>query len=487
VTTVSRKTLRTMLNIASSSAIAFSATQALAQEDVAGSDEEGIREIVVTAQKRAESIQDALLANTVLDSLALDQAGIKDAQGLNGVVPNVVVRLFNNSLVVATRGISNENTTNLGDASLALHLNGVYLGRPNVTYAPTDALNLSGGLCYSEDQKRRSLRTTNYPGQISLTQLPCIESFRAGTAGTKLGAPFAINAGPPVASNVIFSNGSNHQEWDSVDWKVGFDWQVAPESLLYASVSTGYRAGGFNNNNVAFNPEEILAYEVGLKNDLLGSRLRLNLAAIYDDYQDLQVTAPSNISGIPRVFTQNAASGTIWDFEIEATARPANWLTFDATFGYVNARSDDFSSRDLVCGLNGVVFVGSEPRPGCTPLNQNFKGNTLAHAPDVTVSFGVTATLFDDDKGHLFAKAATRLVGDSYLSESNRLIDRIDGYTNSQARLTSETAGGNFSFEAFVQNIEKNDVPASLSLTVSGATTAYNSPRTYEDKLGVKY
>lgn len=96
---------------------------------------ERILDVVVTAQKRKETVQVTPLAITALDARILDQSGIKDAQGLTAIVPNVAVRPFNNSIIIATRGISNENTSNLGDASLAFHVNGVYVGRPRAASA----------------------------------------------------------------------------------------------------------------------------------------------------------------------------------------------------------------------------------------------------------------------------------------------------------------------------------------------------------------
>ncbi len=75
------------------------------------------------------------------------------------------------------------------------------------------------------------------------------------------------------------------------DWRVGFDYQVLPEVLLYTSASTGYRPPAFNprpfqaDQFVAVSGESLLAYELGEKADLWDRKLRLNLAAFYSDYR----------------------------------------------------------------------------------------------------------------------------------------------------------------------------------------------------------
>lgn len=81
---------------------------------------------------------------------------------------------------------------------------------------------------------------------------------------------------------------------DRIDWKAGVDYQLTDEHLLYGTVSTGFRSAGFqgrpftpaqvNQTYLAYPQEEVLSYEVGLKGDFFDQRLRLNVAAFYDDY-----------------------------------------------------------------------------------------------------------------------------------------------------------------------------------------------------------
>ena len=87
-------------------------------------------EIVVTAQKRAESAQDVPIAITAFDSVELDRNQIENADDLANFVPNLQFGNFSSTATTAIRGIGHTNTTAGGDPGVALHLDGVYIGRP---------------------------------------------------------------------------------------------------------------------------------------------------------------------------------------------------------------------------------------------------------------------------------------------------------------------------------------------------------------------
>ena len=79
--------------------------------------------------------------------------------------------------------------------------------------------------------------------------------------------------------------------------KVGLTYQVTPDVFTYASISTGFDAGGFNNRAsslataLPYNEENVTLYEAGLKSDWFNHHLRANATLFYNDYQNLQETA----------------------------------------------------------------------------------------------------------------------------------------------------------------------------------------------------
>ena len=76
--------------------------------------------------------------------------------------------------------------------------------------------------------------------------------------------------------------------FDKLSSRVYLSYSLSDDANLYGSISEGFRSGGFNAVDVPpFDPETVLAYEVGLKSNLLDNRLRSNIALYYSDYKDI--------------------------------------------------------------------------------------------------------------------------------------------------------------------------------------------------------
>lgn len=101
-----------------------------AQDGSPPAQSEGIQDIVVTAQKRAENVQDIALAVTALDSTRLENTDFDSIGDLTRLAPGLQLSNFGPIAFVTLRGIGNENTTAGGDPGVALHYDGVYIGRP---------------------------------------------------------------------------------------------------------------------------------------------------------------------------------------------------------------------------------------------------------------------------------------------------------------------------------------------------------------------
>jgi iron complex outermembrane recepter protein len=108
------------------------ATPAMAQDLDEGSSG-GIGEIIVTAQKREQNLQEVPLAISVIGAQKLEQLQVNDARDLTGLAPNVTVvtgQSSNNAAVISMRGITSPASETFGlDTANALYLDGVYIAR----------------------------------------------------------------------------------------------------------------------------------------------------------------------------------------------------------------------------------------------------------------------------------------------------------------------------------------------------------------------
>ena len=88
-----------------------------------------LEEVIVTAQKRSESVQDIPLAVTALSSDMLDERGIVDIASMAASVPGMHFGQAGNNTRITVRGIGTEQTTVTGDPGIAFHIDGVYQAR----------------------------------------------------------------------------------------------------------------------------------------------------------------------------------------------------------------------------------------------------------------------------------------------------------------------------------------------------------------------
>ncbi len=144
------------------------------------------------------------------------------------------------------------------------------------------------------------------------------------------------------------------EEWSETTWRVVLDWKFSDDQLAYFSVATGFLAGGFSETCsqlitcISYDPELNTNYEIGYKADLLDGRLRLNLAAFYTEFEDLQrnqVFAFTNADGSPgqETITLNAGESHATGFEAEMTWLITESFSIRASLGLLDAEYDEFS------------------------------------------------------------------------------------------------------------------------------------------------
>ena len=148
----------------------------------------------------------------------------------------------------------------------------------------------------------------------------------------------------------------------NTSWLASVNYQFTGETMGYARVSTGYKAGGFSPRApflAEFQPEKATAYELGLKAEWFDRRLRTNLSLYQTDFKDLQVQQFQSGTGGSVGYTVNAAEATIKGFELEIAAVLAEGLTVNAAYGYTDPKYDRYLFRDpvtdVISDISGVA------------------------------------------------------------------------------------------------------------------------------------
>ncbi|MEL1252139.1 TonB-dependent receptor, partial [Aurantiacibacter gilvus] len=226
----------------------------------------------------------------------------------------------------------------------------------NLAWEIAPNLNLNAGIRYTEESKDQTYFRYNLDGTINGFLDPIGFYYGEGYDGLDtldvfpfpLGAFGVVLGDGDTTQNVFALTGRTASySGDQVDYRVALDYRFSEEFLAYASVATGFKGGGSNPRPfnafqlLPFGPETLTAYEVGFKSDLFDRRLRLNLSAFLNKYDDIQSTASPCPTGVPGTETPsacrvNSGSADIRGLELEMFAEPVDDLQISASLSYLD-------------------------------------------------------------------------------------------------------------------------------------------------------
>jgi outer membrane receptor protein involved in Fe transport len=155
--------------------------------------------------------------------------------------------------------------------------------------------------------------------------------------------------------------------------RVSASYKLAEDATAYATVSKGFRSGGFNGGTrSSFGPETLWNYEIGTKASLFDGKLFIDFAGYYANYKDRQVqTAVPLGNGVFVAETRNAGAASGFGLEGAISAKLGMGLQLDATAGWNNITSD-VSGAEI---LKGERFDFVAPFTASVSLNQRIDLN----------------------------------------------------------------------------------------------------------------
>jgi len=355
------------------------------------------------------------------------------------------------------------------------------------TWSLTDTFRLTGGLRYTQDNKKQDTYAESRP----------FVGF--------------VPPGPPDFIPIIITIptiAESDVDFEETTWKAGIEWDLGLDSLLYASVATGFKSGilySATGRNYS-EPEDLTAYTIGSKNRFLDDTLQLNLELFYWDYEDQQIshlgpvqiaTTPGGPIYGPVFLTENAGQATIQGLELELL-----WQVFEnglvsANFQYLDTEYDELDYQAYSpSGVPPAVGCAVTPSTltGATPMARIFdvdcSGRPVVNAPETALNIGYEHTFELGGAGRLIFGVDSRIESSRYLSIEFLPLGKQDSYTMSNARLTWETQSGGFAVTGFVNNIEDEWVFSNSLQSPVKTGTIYNQirpPRTYGVRATVRF
>jgi iron complex outermembrane receptor protein len=259
------------------------------------------------------------------------------------------------------------------------------------------------------------------------------------------------------------------------------NWQITPDTMVYASVASGYKAGGVNLqlaipaigfafNPPPFQPETNVVEELGVKTTVLDNHLRIN-ADVYDSqYKNYQIQ--QFLGGLP--YTQGPGKAKIYGAEAEV-AGVFDALRFDLGASYMHATvGQDFS---YVQSFGPPLTVTS--------------GTQMPYAPESMFNAGIQYS-FKTGNGSLTPRLQYQYVAPQYIIITHDILPQPDtqlqSHSTADFRLTY-AAPEHWAVQAYVTNLTNKVYVAAISLPPqpSANDLLYGAPRQYGARLSYTF
>ena len=274
-----------------------------------------------------------------------------------------------------------------------------------------------------------------------------------------------------------------------VTWKGSAEFDLSPHNLLYATVESGYRAGGLQmtESKTSYKPEFITAYTIGSKNRFLDNHVQLNLEGFIWKYRDQQITYFTvDTSGTLINSNENAGRATIKGFDVDLLIKPTGRTTLNAKVQYLDSRYDDLHLYTAAPRDNfncAYTFTGGTA--GGAPVKDfNCSGNPLLFSPKWTVNLGAEQKVPLGERLELVANVDTAWRDRQWGGFEYLAFENIPAYWMTDAALTLRDPSGGWSLTAYVRNIEdkRRDLAPQAS-PLGMAVGHFSAPRTYGLRL----
>ncbi len=314
---------------------------------------------------------------------------------------------------------------------------------------------------------------------------------------------FYVNATYAIADNIRVigglrtnedtkNSGSKKASWDDNLWKFALEHDLGDDggTMVYASASTGFRAGGFNGGAVIdyiqdsqgrdvslYDPEEVKAYEVGIKTTLDEGRMTLNVAAFVNEYTSMHAQSFILIPGETAVseYTENGGEVDASGLEIEMQWAPTDQWYISANIAYLDAEFGTYN----VAALSALGDLGG--RQDDTVLS--LKGYEPANSPEFSFGGQISYDFNLGNLGTLTPMLQTTYTSEYYTYDINVKGTDQESHTKSDLRLIWTNAEDNFKIEGYILNLEDEPVMNRSVISQSGDVARvqvnWNRPRTW--------
>ncbi len=346
----------------------------------------------------------------------------------------------------------------------------------NVDWELASAIKLTLGMRYTEDRQRYNGCSGDFNGNM----LPNVNVVNRALYFQTYGviAP-EITQGQCNTFNPAtgtFGEVRSVLSENNLAWRLALDWSPNDDTLVYASVSRGYKSGttpinaaNIARQNAPVTQEKLTAYELGVKATLADQAVQANLSGFYYDYRDKQIStyfADPIYTALSRL--DNVPDSEAYGVEGELTVRPATGISISANALWLKTRINSYDGTNAAGmpeNFDGAEFIYSP----------KFQGSlTLAYDTPVSETLDLTGA-----------------VSARYQTKSNSIFEdleiyKIDDYAVVNASLGVRSAQG-WSVSFWAKNLFDKYYWSAVASNANVVVRFPNPPRTYGLTVGFDF
>ncbi|MFW8590070.1 TonB-dependent receptor [Glaciecola sp. 2405UD65-10] len=366
---------------------------------------------------------------------------------------------------IGVPGLSREVTGCNNSQSTALYTQG--------SFDVSDKLSLTLGARFTDEKKTAMVNNGLYFDNVypSSGWVPGYVRPDGDLVGTVLGSD---SDGDGVLDD------AKSQSWSRFTPRIGLEYQMSRDTMMYASYGQGFKSGTFNpraeSNEEGVSPEVVDSFELGLKKDW-SSNFRSNLTLFSYKHKDRQYIGVGDAGDgtVLNQTLQNAAETEGNGIEAELSYVATDNLSFDVSYGYLDFK---IIKNDVIPPLIG-----------------------LSNSPENTFNFAANY-LLETDIGMFILNANYYYRDDYLLFETSELLAQ-DAYGMVNASVMWESNEGDWYASLHVKNLTDEeylvggynfvgapDGNGSFAPGLGGDTTLigyYGDPRTVHLTLGYRF
>lgn len=330
------------------------------------------------------------------------------------------------------------------------------------------------------------------------------------------------------------------KDWDQTTWRLGAQYDLGNKQMIFASVATGYRAGGFGDKAdtcgggqcvdgsteqytfLDYDPETTINYEIGYKGSLLDESLNFSAVVFFTQYEDMHFTGQHPIGQkilerecpahdlscdiVKSWKTENIGDSTISGLELEFDYIPWESGHISGFYAYLNTEITNYDSYSdsWMCGYRdpeSANYLGGEK---CADLfveaghefsGRNLKdvtGNQLPNSPEHSIGFNYSHYI-EFDQYQLAPWIGLRWQDDMYFTPANidtkAVNDKQEAYINVNASVKFGPVDDSWYVELYGTNLTDEVVINWKGQGAHGGwmLNSYNPPRMFGVRFNLTY